>query len=872
MLKKSLLYLFLAIELFGGYCYSIRSETGLFTPVYPFNFKDNLNYTQPQCPLLNEKISRDSNISFVGCYKTFQDANDSLHRLDFNFKNPKIIKHKASFKDQYVIFPRPSSVKPKNIEKILSRYTPEKLLLKFPKRFYGNGIDFVDMSKITFMPTINLYSFYKYYKRHRFATKVMVLYNGTYSLRYLYKKISNRKIIDKLGKNRYILKTPIYVSPTAKLIFEDATVLLQTTPKPVFIMNHGDIYAKNTKFITWNSNTNSYDKREKIPENELLLIGLQKPRPCIIGLTGSKNYYIGNTFKGLGFHSTSATFGISLLHFPKDLIVKRFSLFSYLNSFGMPQGYYVGNTMVDNMMGFYCSESKNSALIGNLMHDNLIYNIDPHDYSNNLIIARNITARAKHAHGIVISRQVNNTIIAQNLTFNNHSAGIMLDRLSNNNLIYDNLSALNGYMGISVQESDNELIYKNKIIGNKIDGIIIRNSLRNSILKNSVIYNAKNGIEVMSKNIDGMIYRDFARDPYHKATSAYIKDNKIANNILNNLTAKNNAALYLQDNALKNRYYPNFGSELNIFTSQIEKNGGKFKLYGLGNPFRGKSIDLIRLNKQTVQEAVKIYIDSSCYNDYNQEILAKIRFSAQNDYQSAKREYIRGISQLHPNDMLSYGYFLLPKAKSKKEYIKALSYIAQSVIFGNSNAKIDIYQLIYAVPISKKDITKAFKIALDRVKSYKMTDEELSAKCRIDIRKKAKIESAWKLFEYNFKHSKAKNYLEYCKIEEKNFTIFTPSVIKKIIKLFKETNRPKKLYYKKLLKDNELIKDDPGCKQVSIRLKHINQSLLQYYNEDKKNIIRTIEPYIPTYLNKINRFRLDKIKKQKIYELLKDTP
>jgi len=871
MAKKLLFFLVFFSILNARSCYSILTDTGLFTPVYPYNFTDNLNYKEDKCELLSERITWDTNRSYVGCYKSFKDANYTLHHLKFNFKNPEIVKHKISLKDQYVIFPTNSHVKPKNIDAILEKYKPQKLLKHFPTKFYGNGIDYLDIAKISFMPSVNLYDIYRYYNKHNLSRKIIILYNGVYSLEYLYKKINNSNVIEKKDNNTYVLKRAIYVSPTAKLVINNKKVLMESTPKPIFIMYHGNFYAKNSKFIAWNIKTDSFDKREYIPEEELLLIGLQKPRPYIIGLAGSKTYFINNLFEGLGFHSTTASFGVAQIYFPKDLVLNKYTLLSFLNSRGLPSGYYIGNTMRKNMMGYYCSEAKNTVLVGNLMYDNLIYDIDPHDYSHGLIIARNITAKAKHAHGIVISRQVNNTIIAQNMSFNNHSAGIMLDRLSNHNLIYDNLTFLNGYMGVSIQESDDVLIYKNKIIGNKIDGIIIRNSLKNSIKDNLIVLNGKNGVEVLSKDISKMIYRDFARDPYHLATSAVVENNKILNNIFYGVSVKNNAAIHLKQNEIKSKYFPEYGGELNIFVSKINANKGNFKLYGIGRPFIPISSDLRKISFSALKMAIKVLLDASCYNDYVSEVLAKIYLTRLKNHDLAIKEYARGISLLNVYDMYSYGFYVLSRAKTKNEYLYALSYIAQSAIFGNEQARRDLAQLIYIVPVSKNDINEAFELALNRLKRYEVIDKHKEVSCELTPKRKAKIESAWKIFEYDVKVSGAKDYYSFCKLSLKNYTLFTPSVIKKIYALFRKANEPKKAYHRRLLKENEIIKDTEACKLVAIRLKRIGDSLNQYYNTNFKKVIKEVEPYIDKYLEKVNEFRIQKVPKEKVYELMQES-
>ena len=431
MIKKILFLFFFINILIAKDCYSILTKVGLFTPVYPYNFKNYRHLIKiKDNEYIKSKILWDDNLAYVGCFKTFDEVKYVLNHLNFNFKNPKIVYHKVNFEDKYVIFPNKADVNSTNIDKLIDKYKPKKLIKYFPKKFYGNGIDIVDIDKFLIVPPINLYELYKYYKKHHYNQKILVLYNGVYNLEYIYKKIHNSNIIKKINNNTYIIKYPIYISPTAKLIINNKNVLLEAVPNPVFIMYHGNFYAKNSKFIAWNLIKNKYAKREKIPKEKLLLIGVHTPRPYILGLSGSVSYFINNVFRGLGFHSTTATFGVSIVNFPNDIYINNL-LFNYLNRRGKPTGYYIGNIMYDNMMGFYCSNAYKVVLVGNLMYDNIIYNIDPHDYSDYLIIVRNITTKAKNAHGIVVSRSVNHVTIAENITFNNHSAGIMLDRNSN---------------------------------------------------------------------------------------------------------------------------------------------------------------------------------------------------------------------------------------------------------------------------------------------------------------------------------------------------------------------------------------------------------------------------------------------------------
>ena len=870
-MKKALFLIILSVLILkAGECYSIRTQTGLFTPVYPYNFKDNMNYIENKCEIFSEDISWESNLSYVGCYRYKKDAEYALKTMKFNFKNPEIIKHKIRFDDQYVIFPSDSKVSEKNINRLLLKYKPSRILKKFPTKFYGNSFDIINLHHVTFLPSINLYEVYRYCKKHGSDDKLLVLYNGVYNLEMLRKLINNKDIIEKRGRS-YVIKIPIYISPTAKLVISNKRVLLETKKIPAFILGNGDMYFKNSEFLTWDSKRWRFAKREHIPEEELLLIGKQDPRPYILGLAGSKTYFVNNTFTGLGYHSTVATFGIGLLNFPK--IMPYTSLLSIINRGIKPTGAYIGNTMYKNMMGFYCSEADRAVLIGNLMYDNKIYNIDPHDYSNHLIIARNITARARHAHGIVVSRQVDYTVIAQNMSFNNHSAGIMLDRLSNHNLIYDNLSFSNGFMGVSIQESDDNLISKNKIIGNKIDGIIVRNSLRNSIRDNLVYLNKKNGIEVLSKDLSRLIYRNNARDPYHIATSANLQKNIIMDNINNNIFVKNNAAIKLINNEIVNRVGgSNYGGEIGIFTKDIETRGGNFTLYGIGRPYRPVSIDLIKVSRKVLKEMERVYIDSSCDNSKVSPVIADIRFKLRENERGIK-ELVRGSSRGVTTAMRELGYYLLDHAKSKEDEIRALSYLTESSILSNNDlTKVELTEIRYFKNVNEDDINRAFEIALERLRRGDLVESGYydEYKCKKDVSLIADVESKVKLFEYFYKKSGAKSYFDYCMLARKNFTVFTPEVVKKINYVFAKANIPKIRYFKKQKTYNKLITHNDECKDTFFKWNRVNEGLEYKYKLNKKKIGPVVSKYLDAYLNMVNEYRTKKVDTKTIYNLMQE--
>src|SRR3546814_9856871 len=107
--------------------------------------------------------------------------------------------------------------------------------------------------------------------------------------------------------------------------------------------------------------------------------------------------------------------------------------------------------------------------------NNMIYGIDPHDYSRKLIIAFNSAYGAQKKHGIIGSRGVDDSYFIGNLAFGNHGTGMMLDRFSGANWVYANRVWGNRQDGIAIFESPCNIVASNKISNNGGDGIKISN-------------------------------------------------------------------------------------------------------------------------------------------------------------------------------------------------------------------------------------------------------------------------------------------------------------------------------------------------------------------------------------------------------------
>ena len=849
-------------------CYSIKTEVGLFTPVYPSNI-----YSIKTCKLKELPLTFSNDGPYIGCYRTKKEAVNRyrfLKRSGFHFKNEKILKIYPTQFTRFIIFPYFARSTQKKLAKYkkeflrrLEMLTPSRLEKKIPKNFYGDGIEIKDIDAVSLLPIPNIFAFYRYYTKHHLSKKMIVLYNGIYSIENIHKKFPY--LVRKVAPHTYLLKAPIYIAKTASLVIQNQKILLETEPKPIFIMYHGNLYIDNSSITTYSDITKGFAKREHIKEEEILLVGKQKPRPYFLGLSNSYTLFLNSSFRGLGYHDSVSTFGIALAQLPTSILhVSNILNFLRLEK---PQGTYVGNEIYDSMMGFYSANAKNIDIVGNYIHHNIIYDVDPHDFSTNLLIARNLLADAHHAHGVVISRGVNTTFIAQNIAIHNHSDGIMLDRKCPDNIIYDNLSFANGYMGISFQETDNNSIENNYVAYNIIDGIIIRNSLNTLIKNNHIFKNGRNGIEVLVKNIDDTVYRDFARDPYHKAASCVVVNNTIQHNINNQITVKNQAAIKMYRNHFDKKDVNLFGENLIPFTEKIIKNSFNFKLYGIGNRFHPIPTDELKIKESFYD----IFSELSLYNSHSGLVLAEI-YRLLDLYTLMAQELKREASNLVARALEAYAFYrLAQKDLSKAQMITYISYIIESAIMGNKDAFLSISELKYVLPVSKDDIHKAYKEATIRMQKgeiFSKEDKKNSVVCHFPLFPKKVVRAFKDRFEYQYQHSNVTNIVSFFDSINKNFSLMPPNIFKKMKEIYKEKNLPKIRYNRFLKQKRKMLERGLICRRYLQKNSYTLAESKKVLLEDLQENIYKYKPLFERYLHLINKHRKKKIGFDEIIKIL----
>ena len=381
----------------------------------------------------------------------------------------------------------------------LSSYTIAAIRARMPdKNAPAAAIQISEMKNHRgFLPT---HSLHKDYAKMQGAenAKVILLQNGAIDMDGLYKRIGNDVFLEKT-KNGYLLKLPLYVDSGASLIINGTSQsLYMMQSNGVFVASRGDVYALDTNIIGWDDEKNA----AAIFKDKKLF------RPFIVFWDGSKSYIANSRLAHLGYSAAKA---YGLTYSTNGAYIKNNP------SSAWPSGWLLNSEIEDLYYGMYSHEAEDIAMIGNVFKSNIVYGIDPHDRSKNLIIAKNETTGTKIKHGIIVSRAVNNSWIFENTSHGNAGAGIMIERNSRNNVVANN--TLYGNLdGLSFYESSDNISWGNEIYGNEKNGIRIRNS-QNVILRDErVADNGRYGIEAYSADLSGH-ERDLSVDPYEQITT-----------------------------------------------------------------------------------------------------------------------------------------------------------------------------------------------------------------------------------------------------------------------------------------------------------------------------------------------------------------
>lgn len=335
----------------------------------------------------------------------------------------------------------------------------------------------------------------------------------------------------------YLLQKPLIIAPGATLLLrgDEVEELRMSVDRGAYIVNAGTLYIVDTRVTGWSEKNEAPAWADYTHRAEF--------RPFILTWSMSETYFAGSVFSALGY-ANSKSYGVTLSSGPAQVV--RFNA----EKITRPKAIIADNSFRNLYYGFYCFEADDVALIGNEYADNIVYGIDPHDYSRRLTIAYNTAYGSSKKHGIIISREVDDTAIVGNLAFDNHGSGIMVERQSRGALVYGNASFDNVQDGISIFESDCGVHAANRVEGNRRKGVNLRNSRDIGLFANYVVGNSEAGIHAYRLNLHtakGQEKRDFTMDPYSEVVAFSGVGNVLEANG-SGMQTDGVAALYLRGN------------------------------------------------------------------------------------------------------------------------------------------------------------------------------------------------------------------------------------------------------------------------------------------------------------------------------------
>ena len=320
---------------------------------------------------------------------------------------------------------------------------------------------------------------------------------------------------------------PLAVNNGASLIVSGQEIrsLRLNTKTGAFLVNSGKIYFDNVAVSSFDTETGQPSYVQGY-ENGVFF------RPFILSWSGSETYAVDSSFVALGY-SGGRTYGMSLSSGPTDAVARQGEVSA------SPTGYFINNSFENLYYGFYVHEADDIVFIGNELVNGVIYGLDPHDFSQNLMMAYNTAYGTQKKHGIIISREVDDSFIVGNLSFDNHGTGIMLDRRSYGTIVYANDASRNNGDGFSALESPCVLVESNMFYANRRSGVKIRNSWDVHVESNQIMLNKSAGIEVYIDNLELAAqseFRDFKKDAYSAISTVTARDNVISSNRVGMIT------------------------------------------------------------------------------------------------------------------------------------------------------------------------------------------------------------------------------------------------------------------------------------------------------------------------------------------------
>lgn len=310
----------------------------------------------------------------------------------------------------------------------------------------------------------------------------------------------------------YLLRLPLIVAHGATLHLDAQTRDFRLSEeRGAFLVNDGQLFITGSALTGWREADNAPARASQDGT---------RFRPFLLAWGGSHTYIAGSRVTSLGYDA-SKSYGVSLSQYTPGL-VKRMRR-------APPTGWIIDSTFTDLWFGFYCYEAEHVMILRNTYRQSVVYGIDPHDRSRHLVIADNRIEDTRLKHGLIVSREVNDSWILRNHATRSGLSGIVLDRSSSHNVVAHNTASNNAADGFTIYESPDNLLWHNHAVRNARHGFRVRNSMRIKLYGNHAVSNGSSGVYGHVSDLTGTD-RNLQLDPFEATVSLVVVGGRLVHN------------------------------------------------------------------------------------------------------------------------------------------------------------------------------------------------------------------------------------------------------------------------------------------------------------------------------------------------------
>ena len=309
------------------------------------------------------------------------------------------------------------------------------------------------------------------------STQSLTIKCGSLTLTDIDNSLQNGNILMLESEKVWRLNADLVIENGASLSITPQETSWLKLMTPHGIIAFGNVVIDSVKITSWDSATNTYATTDG--ERPRSFITLWEGGKGQMNITNSELAYLGyhkSHKQGLAYYSGDG------------------SLLLNNDVHHMWYGFYSNN------VGFLTIENSH-------FHDNVIYGLDPHTGTHDMVIRNNVVNNITKGIGIICSFECDDILIENNVVYDVSSVGIMLSRSTTNSIIRNNVvydSGKNGG-GISIDDSSYNQAYNNTLSEGRFGIKVSKNSDHNLVHSNSIADYSSYGICMMDGSSNNMI-------------------------------------------------------------------------------------------------------------------------------------------------------------------------------------------------------------------------------------------------------------------------------------------------------------------------------------------------------------------------------